>query len=168
MRALALLILLCIASGCDARNVRADLRSELLVVDGAYGIRADSASEVSYSTREHYPAIATLNAISSHLTKAGWHVIEESFLNPGIKNSTAVVDGWGAAHLPGDVLRYQWTGQWIGFEGRIVVYTLTFTTPYGRTRLSEMEPLSVHVVSLSSESVAQMKALAASSDRQYR
>lgn len=119
------------ATGCQQpatgdQRVRPDA---LIVVPGALAVRdlAENEGTVLYEVDEKYPAQTVIDTIRTRLEGAGWRVLSEDFLNPGVQ--TSVVRGW-ASHEDRTTAQprtvYEWAAQWEDPSKRIVWYVLTY------------------------------------------
>ena len=103
-------------------------------------VAPDKSIHVSYELAQEYPAMQTIEHISTRLVRFGWEPLRNDWLNPGITSSH--IRGW-TEHVDATETspsrRLTWRGQWKDRIGNVVEYTFMYDIPpKGRQSLDLM------------------------------
>jgi hypothetical protein len=148
-------------SSADSKSTLKQRRDQALApLPGAqdidYSVDGPGLFSVSYTLKERYPANSSLRKLARRLRSAGWHPLQEDWLNPGIPSSHS--RGWESfrdetATVP--LMTNQWSGQWADESGNVVGYILLCT---GKSQTAaNASVISVHASWTSASRASQLQ-----------
>ncbi len=87
--------------------------------------------QTTYKTGVCWPGEQYIDMVVTHMSKHGWHRLDEDFLNPGLKLNWArkgsIFERWGFFVEQGKDV-YQWIEDWEDADKNLVRYGLKYKT----------------------------------------
>jgi len=144
-------IFVCLFAGCNDKQspIIYNHTNALIVLSNAeppfYDIRDGGSIQLSYKTKEEYPATSVIKQLSAQLEANGWKPLKEDYLNPGLPSSH--VNGWSDFEdhsCPPIEIVHQWMGDWEDKYGNIVRYVFRYEYPKNKDK--NLSILQIHEI----------------------
>lgn len=123
------IILLFPSTVCHASTERPkEFPQSLLVVTDASELRyytLEGTQQVNYRVKICYPGSKVLGELSDRMKQKAWILLNEDFLNPGIK-SNYVRGEWSTFWDEKGNYIYQWISDWKDTAGNVIRYNLRY------------------------------------------
>lgn len=117
--------------GChrSAMDHPKDMPEALLIVSDATDIQFSApygTQQVYYQVKVCYPGKNVIDQLSKGMQQRNWQLLNEDFLNPGIKSNHAREE-WSTFLDQNNSYIYQWIEDWKDPSGNIIRYGLRYT-----------------------------------------
>ncbi len=127
---LSWIVLLLFPFGCQRASADRpkDTPEALLVVSDATAIQyttLDGTQQVYYRVKICYPGKKVIDELSTGMLQKNWVLLNEDFLNPGLKSNNARGEWSTFWDAKGNYV-YQWIADWKDSAGNIIRYGLRY------------------------------------------